>query len=49
MDRTIDDLIEELNSLKQVVTDQSVLLTKLIMIIHLSNTDLKDHLHLLDS
>lgn len=48
MDRTIDDLKEELDSLKQLVAEQSVLLNKLITIIHLSNTDLKDHLYLLD-
>jgi len=49
MDRTIDDLSEELNSLKQVVTEQSALITKLIMIMHLSDTDLKNHLYLLDT
>ena len=49
MDRTIDGIAEELNSLKQVVTELSVLITKLIMIIHLSDTDLKNHLHVLDS
>jgi 2',3'-cyclic-nucleotide 2'-phosphodiesterase (5'-nucleotidase family) len=48
MDRTIDDLTEEINSLKKEIVELSTLINKIILLIHLSNTDLKNHLHVLD-
>ncbi len=49
MDRTSDDLEKEIQSLKQAVIDQGVLLNKIILMIHLSNSDLKNHLDILDT
>ena len=49
MDRTIDELDKEIKDLKQALAYQNSLLNKLIMILHMSDTDLKDYLHILDS
>jgi hypothetical protein len=43
-----DELREEINSLKEVIAYQSTIINKLILIMNLADTDLKNHLHLLD-
>lgn len=43
-----DELREEIDSLKEVVAYQSTVINKLILIINLADTDLKNHLNLLD-
>ena len=42
------DLREEINSLKEVIAYQSTIINKLILMINLSNSDLKNHLHILE-
>jgi hypothetical protein len=48
MDRTIDELIAEVKSLKELVSRQSEILNNIIIMIHVSDTDLKNHLDILD-
>lgn len=48
MDQTLDDLKREIDELKQAISYQSVLLNKLILLINIADTDLKNHLDLLD-
>lgn len=43
-----DELREEIDSLKEVIAYQSTIINKLILIMNLADTDLKNHLHLLD-
>lgn len=43
-----DDLKKEVEDLKEVVAYQAILLNKLIVLVNLADTDLKNHLHLLD-
>lgn len=43
-----DDLRDEIDSLKEVVAYQSTLINKLILMINLSDSDLKNYLHLLE-
>jgi len=43
-----DELREEIDSLKEVIAYQSTVINKLILIMNLADTDLKNHLHLLD-
>lgn len=43
-----DELKEEIDSLKELVTYQSIMINKLILIINLADTDLKNHLHFLE-
>ena len=43
-----DELREEIDSLKEVVAYKSTVINKLILIINLADTDLKNHLNLLD-
>jgi len=43
-----NDLREEINSLKEVIAYQSTIINKLILMINLSNSDLKNHLHILE-
>ena len=43
-----DELREEIDSLKEVIGYQSTLINKMILMINLSNSDLKNHLHVLD-
>ena len=43
-----DELKDEIDSLKEVITHQSILINKLILMINLSDSDLKNYLHLLD-
>lgn len=48
MDRTIDELTTEVNQLKEVVTNQTALINKIIVMMHIADTDLKNHLDMLD-
>ena len=43
-----NDLKTEIESLKEVVSYQSEIINKLILMINLSDSDLKNYLHLLD-
>ena len=43
-----DELKDEIDSLKEVITHQTILINKLILMINLSDSDLKNYLHLLD-
>lgn len=43
-----DELRDEIDSLKEVITHQTILMNKLILMINLSESDLKNYLHLLD-
>lgn len=43
-----DDLRDEIDSLKEVVAYQSTVINKLILMINLSDSDLKNYLHLLE-
>jgi hypothetical protein len=43
-----DELKEEIDSLKELVTYQSIMINKLILIMNLADTDLKNHLHILE-
>jgi len=48
MDRTIDELITEVESLKELVTRQSQILNNIIVMMHIADTDLKNHLDMLE-
>lgn len=48
MDRTIDELTTEVNQLKEVVANQTALINKIIVMMHIADTDLKNHLDMLD-
>lgn len=48
MDQELSELKEKIEVLETIVADQGTMITKLILMIHLSETDLKDHLHVLD-
>jgi len=48
MDRTIDELIKEVDQLKEVVAYQTDLINKIIVMIHIADTDLKNHLDMLN-
>lgn len=43
-----DELKEEIDSLKEIIAYQSTVINKLILIMNLADTDLKNHLHHLD-
>lgn len=43
-----DELKKEIDSLKELVTYQSIMINKLILIMNLAETDLKNHLHILE-
>jgi len=43
-----DELREEIDSLKEVIGYQSTMINKMILMINLSNSDLKNHLHILE-
>jgi hypothetical protein len=48
MDQELSELKEKIEFLETIVAEQGTMITKLILMIHLSETDLKDHLHVLD-
>lgn len=48
MDSTVDDLKRELDELKHLVAEQSIMINKLILLVNVADTDLKNHLDLLD-
>jgi hypothetical protein len=48
MDQELSELKEKIAFLETIVAEQGTMITKLILMIHLSETDLKDHLHVLD-
>ena len=48
MDNRHDDLREEIDSLKEVIAYQTTVINKLILMINLSNSDLKNRLHILE-
>jgi hypothetical protein len=48
MDRTIDELITEVESLKELVARQSQMLNNIIAIMHIADTDLRSHLDMLE-
>lgn len=48
MDNRYDDLREEINSLKEVIGYQSTIINKMLLMINLSNSDLKNYLHILE-
>lgn len=43
-----DELVDEVNSLKELVAYQSTIINKLILMINLSDSDLKNYLHILE-
>jgi hypothetical protein len=43
-----DELIDEINQLKELVAYQSTTINKLILMINLSDSDLKNYLHILE-
>ena len=43
-----DELKEEIDSLKEIIAYQSTVINKLILLMNLADTDLKNHLHNLD-
>jgi hypothetical protein len=48
MDQKLSDLETEVDQLKQALLEQSTLINKIILLLHISETDLKNHLDLLD-
>lgn len=44
-----DDLKKEIEDLKEVVAHQSMMINKMILIMHLSDTNLRDNLHILEA
>ncbi len=48
MDRTIDELKTEVENLKELVANQTVLLNNIITMMHIADTDLKNHLDMLN-
>ena len=48
MDNRYDDLREEINSLKEVIGYQTTIINKMLLMINLSNSDLKNYLHILE-
>ena len=43
-----DELVDEVNSLKELVAYKSTIINKLILMINLSDSDLKNYLHILE-
>jgi hypothetical protein len=48
MDQKLSDLETEVDQLKKALLEQSTLINKIILLLHISETDLKNHLDLLD-
>ncbi len=49
MDSSMSELADRIETLEVRVNSLQKIVNQLILIAHLSETDLKDHLHLLDS
>lgn len=49
MDSSMSELANRIEILEERVNSLQLIVNQLILIIHLSDTDLKDHLHLLES
>ena len=49
MDSSMSELADRIETLEVRVNSLQKIVNQLILIIHLSDTDLKEHLHLLDS
>ena len=49
MDRNLSDLENRINNLEIEIKDIQIILNKLILMIHISDTDLKNQIYLLDS
>ena len=48
MDKELNDLRKELSDLKKLVAYQSVMINKFILLFNISDTDLKNHLEILE-
>lgn len=48
MDKELNDLRKELSDLKELVAYQSVMINKFILLFNISDTDLKNHLEILE-
>ena len=48
MDQTPDDLKQQLDELKDLVANNTIMINKLLLLINIADTDLKNHLDLLD-
>lgn len=49
MDSSMSELADRIETLEERVNSLQLIVNQLILIIHLSDTDLKDHLHVLES
>jgi hypothetical protein len=49
MDQELSELKKEVETLKEILMEHTKLLNNIILIMHLSETDLKNHFDLLDS
>jgi len=49
MDSSMSELANRIETLEERVNSLQLIVNQLILIIHLSDTDLKDHLHVLES
>jgi hypothetical protein len=48
MDKELSELKDQIEELRQEILYQSTVINKLILLINIANTDLKNHLDLLD-
>lgn len=48
MDKELSDLKDQIEELRQEIRYQSILINKLILLVNIADTDLKNHLDLLD-
>ena len=48
MDQTLDDLKQQIKDLSDLVANNTIMINKLLLLINIADTDLKNHLDLLD-
>jgi hypothetical protein len=49
MDSDLSNLADRITNIEQKLTDLQIVINKLILMIHIADTDLKNQTHLLDS
>lgn len=48
MDQTLDDLKQQIKDLTDLVANNTIMINKLLLLVNIADTDLKNHLDLLD-
>jgi len=48
MDQTLDELKQQIKDLSDLVANNTIMINKLLLLINIADTDLKNHLDLLD-